>query len=119
MYNVWRDGRRPIMIEKLYEAIEHYGRYYRIYEMFESHSGSLWFTLEMFSNQPDLRYGLVCGREREFDYFSMKDMNPLILVGKVRRVPQKDWASNVNVHLVEKSRLDKARKDVAFHYEHV
>ena len=30
------------MIEKLYEAIEHYGRYYRIYEMFESHTGRLW-----------------------------------------------------------------------------
>jgi hypothetical protein len=40
------------MIEKLYEAIEHYGRYYRIYEMFESHTGWLWFTREMFSNQP-------------------------------------------------------------------
>jgi hypothetical protein len=25
-----------------------------------------------------LRYGLVRGREREFDFFSMKDMNPLI-----------------------------------------
>ena len=47
--------------EKLYEAVEHYGRYYRIYEMFESHTGWLWFTLEMFSNQPDLCYGLVCG----------------------------------------------------------
>jgi hypothetical protein len=34
-------------------------------------------------------------------------------------VPQKDWASNVNVHLVEKSRLDRARKEVVFHYEHV
>jgi hypothetical protein len=69
------------MIEKLYEAIEHYGRYYRIFEMFESFTGWLWFSLEM--NQPDLRYGLVCGTQREFDYFSMKDMNPLILAGKV------------------------------------
>jgi hypothetical protein len=107
------------MIEKLYEAIEHYGRYYRIYEMFESYTGWLWFTLEMFSNQPDLRYGLVCGNERHFDYFSMKDINPLVLVGKVWRVPQKDWASNGNVHLVEQSRLDRVRDDVAFHYEHV
>jgi len=107
------------MIEKLYEAIEHYGKYYRIYEMFESHTGWLWFTLEMFSNQPDLRYGLVCGNEPHFDYFSMKDMNPLILATKVWRVPQKDWASNVNVHLVEQSRLYRARNDVAFHYEHL
>jgi hypothetical protein len=60
-----------------------------IYEMFESHSGWLRFTLEMFSNQSDLRYGLVCGREREFDYFSMKDMTPSILAGKVWRVPQR------------------------------
>jgi hypothetical protein len=107
------------MIEKLYEAIEHYGRNYRIYEMFESYTGWLWFTLEMFSNQPDLRYGLVCGNERHFDYFSMKDINPLVLVGKVWRVPQKDWASNGNVQLVEQSRLDRVRDDVAFHYEHV
>jgi hypothetical protein len=71
------------MIEKLYGAIEHYGRYYRIYEMFESHTGWLWFTLEMFWNQPDLRYGLVCGREREFGYFSMKDMNPLTLTNDI------------------------------------
>ena len=97
------------MIEKLYEAIEHYGRYYRIYEMFESHTGRLWFTLEMFLSQSDLRYGLVCGREREFDYFSMNDMNPLILAGKVWRVREKNWASNGNVHLVEQSRLDRVR----------
>jgi len=87
------------MIEKLYEAIEHYGRYYRIYEMFESHTGRLWFTLEMFLNQSDLRYV----------YFSMKDMNPLILAGKVWRVREKNWASNGNVHLVEQSRLDRVR----------
>jgi hypothetical protein len=49
----------------------------------------------------------------------MKDMNPLILAGKVWRVPQKDWASNGNVHLVEQSRLDRARNGVAFDYEHV
>ena len=104
------------MIEKLYEAIEHYGKYFRIFEMVESHTGWLRFTLETFSNQPDLRYGLVCGRQREFDYFSMKDMNPLIPDTKVWRVPQKNWASNGNVHLVEQSRLDRARNDVAFHY---
>jgi hypothetical protein len=96
------------MNEKLYEAIEH-GKYYRVLEMFESHTGWLSFTLELFSNQPDLRYGLVCGNERQFDYFSMKDMNPLILATKVWRVPQKVWASNSNVHLVEQSRLDRAR----------
>lgn len=54
----------------------------------------------MYSNQPSLRYGLVCGNERGFEYFSMKDMNSLILAAKWR-VPQKDWASNGNVHLVE------------------
>jgi len=107
------------MIERLYEAIEHHGRYYRIYEVFESRTGWLWFTLEMFSNQPDFRYGLVCATQREFDYFSIKDMNLLILAGKVRRVPQKDWVSNVNVHLVEQSRLDRVRNDLAFHYEHL
>jgi len=107
------------VIEKLYEAIEHYGRYYGIFEMFESHAGWLWFTLEMFRNEPELRYGLVCGREREFDYFLMKDINPLILAGKVKRVPQKDWASNGNVQLVEQSRLGRVRDDVAFRYEHL
>ncbi len=65
----------------------------------------------MFSNQPNLRYGLVCGTQREFDYFSMKDMNPLILACKVWRVPQKNWASNGNVHLVEQW-LDRVRNDV-------
>ena len=107
------------MNEKLYEAIERYGKYYRVLEMIESHTGWLWFTLEMFSNQPDLRYGLVCGREQEFDYFSMKDMNPLILACKVWQVRQKNWVSNGNVHLGEQSRLDRVRDDVAFHYEHV
>jgi len=52
-----------------------------------SHTGWLWFTLEMFSNQPDLRYGLVCGNERQFDYFSMKDMNPLILAAEHLYIP--------------------------------
>ena len=95
------------MNEKLYEAIERYGKYYRVLEMIESHTGWLWFTLEMFSNQHDLRYGLVCGNKRQFDYFSTKDMNPLILASKVWRVPQKDWVSDGNVHLVKQSRLDR------------
>jgi hypothetical protein len=86
--------------------------------MFESYTVWLWFTLEMFSNQPDLPYGLVCGIELEFDYFSMIEMNPLILAGKVWRMSQKDWASNGNVHLVEQSRLDRVR-NLAFHYQHV
>jgi hypothetical protein len=56
----WRDGRWPIMIEKLYEAIEHYGRNYRIFEMFESHTGWLWFTLENVfeSTRPSLWFGM-------------------------------------------------------------
>jgi hypothetical protein len=105
----------------LLPAVSHstFGRYYRIFEMFESHTGWLWFTLEVFRNEPDLRYGLVCGIQRDFDYFSMKEMNPLILAGRVWRVPQRDWASNGNVHLLEQSRLDRVRNDVAFHHEHL
>lgn len=117
MYDLWRDGRLPIMIEKLYETIEHYGKYYRIFEMFESHTCWLWFTPEVFSNQPDFRYGLVCGRELEFDYFSRERHEPIDT--SVWRVLEKDWAGNDNVHLVEQSRLDRTRNHVAFHYAHV
>lgn len=33
-----------------------------------------------------------------------------------RQSVAKDWASNGNIHLVEHSRLDKVRNDVAFRY---
>jgi hypothetical protein len=91
--------------EKLVPAIESFGHFYKIEEMFESYSGWYWFTINKnpYPDDPDIRYGYVIGFEKEWGTFSMSEINSLD--GKVWPVPKSNWSSNSNVTLVPESKL--------------
>ena len=92
------------------KAIKHNKKYYEIKEVFESlEERWYWFTLveRPDKDDPSVRYGLVVGFAKEFGTFSMRDLEPLIKQGKIWRVPKRNWSSNANVVLVDKSKISK------------
>jgi hypothetical protein len=91
--------------EKLVPAIESYGKFYKIHEMFESYTGWYWFTINKnpYPDDPDIRYGYVIGFEKEWGTFSLSEINSL--GNKAWPVPKSNWSSNSNVTMVSESKL--------------
>jgi hypothetical protein len=75
--------------------VEHYGERQQVLEVFESFSGWYWFTTDSKPDKEDsrIRFGLVAGFEKEWGYFSLEEIQPLIERGQIWKVPQANWFS--------------------------
>jgi len=68
----------------------------KVIEAWESFSGWYWFATEKMEERklPDdtIWFGLVQGFEEEWGDFSEAELNELIKVNKVWKIPKKDWS---------------------------
>ena len=92
-----------IPFSKVRYYVEANGSKSEVKEVYESFTGWYWFVTDQYADKedPQIRFGLVVGFETEWGYFSMEEIEPLMIKGQIWRVPKSNWFSISHVQTGE------------------